>query len=131
MKKIIKYIEETPIEELTKELKDSSIKLIDNTLSPSQLWIAIESGAYPPNSLFRDQEGNIFIFTGKSLQVHETDKEDDVYVGLCVGDKLEFIGVWGCTSDIFPIWDKLSELERECDNQIKQQKEVSLCNYSK
>ena len=30
----------------------------------------------------------------KSLQVHETDEEDDVYVGLCVGDKLEFIGVW-------------------------------------
>ena len=62
------------------------------TLTPSQLWIAIESGAYPPNSLFRDQESNIFIFTGKSLQVHETDKEDDVYVGLCVGDKLECIG---------------------------------------
>ena len=64
------------------------------TLTPSQLWIAIESGAYPPNSLFRDQDGNIFIFTGKSLQVHETDKEDDVYVGLCIGDKLECIGVW-------------------------------------
>ena len=70
------------------------MQLIDNTLSPSQLWTALESGAYPPNSLFRDQDGNIFIFTGKSLQVHETDKEDDVYVGLCVGDKLEFIGVW-------------------------------------
>ncbi len=70
------------------------MQLIDNTLSPSQLWIAIESGAYPPNSLFRDQDGNIFIFTGKSLQVHETDKEDNVYVGLCVGDKLEFIAVW-------------------------------------
>ena len=69
------------------------MQLIDNTLSPSQLWIAIESGEYPPNSLFRDQDGNIFIFTGKSLQVHETDKEDNVYVGLCVGDKLEFIGV--------------------------------------
>ena len=37
------------------------------------------------------------------------------------------IGVWDCSSDIFPIWDKLSE----CDNQIKQQKQVSLCNYSK
>ena len=70
------------------------MQLIDNTLSPSQLWIAIESGAYSPNSLFRDQDGNVFIFTGKSLQVHETDEEDDVYVGLCVGDKLEFIGVW-------------------------------------
>ena len=63
------------------------------TLTPSQLWTALESGAYPPNSLFRDQDGNIFIFTGKSLQVHETDEEDNVYVGLCVGDKLEFIGV--------------------------------------
>jgi len=93
LKKIIKYIEETPIKELTKELKDSSMQLIDNTLTPSQLWTAIESGAYPPNSLFRDQDDNIFIFTGKSLQVHETDKEDNVYVGLCVGDKLEFIGV--------------------------------------
>ena len=70
------------------------MQLIDNTLTPSQLWIALESGSYPPNSLFRDQDDNIFIFTGKSLQVHETDKEDDVYVGLCVGDKLEFIGVW-------------------------------------
>ena len=70
------------------------MQLIDNTLTPSQLWIAIESGAYPPNSLFRDQDDNIFIFTGKLLQVHETDKEDNVYVGLCVGDKLEFIGVW-------------------------------------
>jgi hypothetical protein len=96
LKKIIKYIEETPIEELTKELKYNNIEFINtaNTLTPSQLWIAIESGAYPPNSLFRDQDGNIFIFTGKSLQVHETYKEDDVYVGLCIGDKLEFIGVW-------------------------------------
>ena len=67
------------------------------TLTPSQLWIALESGAYLPNSLFRDQDNNIFIFTGKSLQVHETDEEDDMYVGLCVGDKLEYIGVWeGC-----------------------------------
>jgi len=65
-----------------------------NTLSPSQLWIALESGAFPPNSLFRDQDDNIFIFTGKSLQVHESDEEDDVYVGLCVGDKLEFIGLF-------------------------------------
>ena len=97
MKKIIKYIEETPIEELTKELKYNNIEFINtaNTLSPSQLWTALESGAFPPNSLFRDQEGNIFIFyKGTSLQVHETYKEDDVYVGLCIGDKLKFIGVW-------------------------------------
>ena len=30
---------------------------------------------------------------------------------------------WGCTSDIFPIWDKLGGLERECDYHIKQIKE--------
>lgn len=98
MKKIIKYIEETPIEELTKELKYNNIEFINtaNTLSPSQLWTALESGAFPPNSLFRDQEGNIFIFyKGTSLQVHETDlDESEIYVGLCVGDKLEYIGVW-------------------------------------
>lgn len=97
---VFKVYDDSYLTSLPKEFVDR-LNIANNKggithMTPSQLWIALESGEFQPNSLFSDQDGNIFIFyNGKSLQVHETDlDESEIYVGLCVGDKLEFIGVW-------------------------------------
>lgn len=51
-----------------------------------------EDGVIKQNSLYRDQEGSVMIYTGKSFKVYETEF-DCKYVGLCVGDEWEFVGI--------------------------------------
>ena len=64
---------------------------------------------------FVDGRQNTFVLGNDCYIIEGADEDIDVLS--------KPIEPWGCTSDIFPIWDRLSELERECDSYIKQSKE--------
>lgn len=60
-----------------------------------QLWELAELGKIPKNGLFEDEEGNQMIWTGKSFQgiYREENIEQEQYVGMCLDDTWEYIGV--------------------------------------
>lgn len=61
--------------------------------STFELWQGIEDGIVKDGDVFQDQEGNQFIFTGHSLQVYYTEKNEiKLYVGMCKGDLYLFLG---------------------------------------
>lgn len=55
-----------------------------------EIWDLAERGEVEEDMVFKDQEGNSFVFTGKSFQT--LNDEDDVFRGFCVGDMWEFVG---------------------------------------
>ena len=60
----------------------------------SQLWGMAEQNNIEKGSIFEDREGNQIIFTGKSFQLYYSDSDEtEVYIGMCVGDTWEFIGI--------------------------------------
>ena len=64
-----------------------------NKFKSWELLKLAEEGKVKQHSLYRDQEGNIMIYWGKSFQVYESEFLREMYVGLCVGDEWEFIGI--------------------------------------
>lgn len=59
----------------------------------AELWKQAENGEIEQWSIFKDQCGNEIIWTGRSFQAYTDEAEPDVYVGMCLGDKWEFVGV--------------------------------------
>lgn len=64
-----------------------------NKLKSWELLKLAEDGKIKQCSLYRDQEGNVMIYWKKSFQVYESEFSGKRYVGLCVGDEWEFIGI--------------------------------------
>lgn len=60
-------------------------------MSNIELWMLAEQGKIKQWSIFRDEEGNEIIWTGKSFQAYT--ENDDKYIGMCLGDKWYYVGI--------------------------------------
>lgn len=60
-------------------------------MSNSEMWMLVEQDKVVQWSVFKDDEGNNIIWTGKSFQAY--DEIENKYVGMCLGDTWEFVGV--------------------------------------
>ena len=96
--------------------------------------IKIQPSPYNDKFNYTHQVGEVVFKCGTTIEAKFVDGRqnifvlgNDCYIIEGFDDDIDIlskpIGLWGCSSDISTIWDKLSELERECDNHIKQQKE--------
>lgn len=67
-----------------------------NKYSCTELWYLAEKGHILSTSVFEDQEGNQIVFTGVSFQLYYSDTDKNrKYIGMCVGDQWEYIGLDG------------------------------------
>lgn len=60
-------------------------------MSNIELWTLAEQGKIAQWSVFKDNDGNEIIWTGKSFQAYT--ELDEKFTGMCLGDEWEFIKV--------------------------------------
>ena len=76
------------MDSIKKELK------LGSKYSCTELWYLAENGKIPNEAVFEDQEDNQIVFSDKSFQIYYSDKdESEYYIGMCVGDQWEYIGI--------------------------------------
>lgn len=57
----------------------------------SELWKLAEDESLNKGDIFKDDEGNEIIFTGKAFQVYYTEKDERYeFVGMCLNDNWKF-----------------------------------------
>lgn len=92
--KIFKVQEDKTYREIQKKYENDSKSFDCGKYTNSELWQMVEENKVEKWSVFEDTEGNQIIFTGKSFQLYYSEiDESKKYIGMCLGDLWEFIGV--------------------------------------
>ncbi|OMD67611.1 hypothetical protein [Paenibacillus odorifer] len=64
----------------------SDLLNMDAEFTNSELWNVVDNKDFPAGMIVIDQEGNEFIYTGKSFQNFD-DTHEGLFKGFCKGDK--------------------------------------------